>query len=207
MWSYIARRVLQGVLVLWLVSLMIFSLVRILPGDAILMQLDQAAAPTPEVLARARQELGLDRPLLEQYRIWMGGVLRGDLGNSLTSRRPVAQELLKRLSLTCHLAVLSMGIALLIALPIGILSAVRQDTATDYLGRFIAVLGLSLPDFWLATVAITFLAIWVGWIPPIGFAPSWVDPARSLSQLLIPAAVVGARLYAGAMHMTRSSLL
>src|SRR5262245_63681837 len=147
MWGYVARRALQGILVLWLVSILIFSLIRILPGDAIIMQLDQAAAPTPDVLARARQELGLDRPLLEQYRIWMGGVLHGDLGRSLTSRRPVTQELLKRISLTCHLAVLSMGIALLIALPVGILSAVRQDTTTDYVGRFIAVLGLSLPDF------------------------------------------------------------
>jgi len=207
MWGYVARRALQGILVLWLVSILIFSLIRILPGDAIIMQLDQAAAPTPEVLARARQELGLDRPLLEQYRIWMGGVLRGDLGRSLTTRRPVADELLKRVSLTCHLAVLSMGIGLLIALPIGILSAMRQDTAADYVGRFIAVLGLSLPDFWLATVIITFLAIWVGWIPPIGFAPIWDEPKRALSQLLIPAAIIGARLAAVSMRMTRSSLL
>ncbi len=207
MWGYVARRALQGVLVLWLVTGLIFSLVRILPGDAILMQLDQAAAPTPEVLARARQELGLDRPLLQQYRIWIGGVLQGDLGRSLTTRRPVTQELLKRISLTCHLAVLSMGIGLLLALPIGILSAVRQDTTTDYVGRFIAVLGLSLPDFWLATVAITFLAIWVGWIPPIGFAPIWTDPGRNLSQLLIPATIIGARLAAVSMRMTRSSLL
>ena len=207
MWSYLARRVLQGLLVLWLVSFLIFSLVRILPGDAIIMQLDQAAAPTPEVLARARQELGLDRPLLQQYRIWMGGVLQGDLGRSLTTRRPVSQELAKRISLTCHLAALSMAIGLLIAVPIGILSAVRQDTTTDYIGRFVAVLGLSLPDFWLATVAITFLAIWVGWIPPIGFAPIWDDPGRSLSQLLIPATIIGARLAAVSMRMTRSSLL
>ena len=207
MWSYIARRLLQGALVLWLVSLLIFSLVRILPGDAILMQLDQAAAPTPEQLARAREELGLDRPLLQQYGVWMSGVLRGDLGRSLTSRRPVTQELAKRISLTCHLAVMSMGIALLIALPVGILAAVRQDTTADYVGRFIAVLGLSLPDFWLATVAITFLAIWFAWIPPIGFAPLWEDPGRNLSQLLIPASIIGARLAAVSMRMTRSSLL
>jgi len=207
MWSYLALRVLQGLLVLWLVSLLTFSLVHILPGDVIVMQLDQAAAPTPEVLARARQELGIDRPLFEQYRTWMGGVLQGDLGRSLTTRRPVMQELLKRVNLTCHLAVLSMAIALLIAVPIGILSAVRQDTATDYVGRFVAVLGLSLPDFWLATVAITFLAIWVGWIPPVGFAPIWVDPERNLSQLLIPAGIIGARLAAVSMRMTRSSLL
>jgi peptide/nickel transport system permease protein len=207
MWHYITRRVLQGLLVLFLVSFLVFSLVRILPGDAILMQLDQAAAPTPENLEKARQELGLDRPFLEQYRTWMAGVLRGDLGYSLTSRRPVSQELLKRVSLTSHLAVLSLLIALLIALPIGVLSAVRQDTVADYCGRLFAILGLSLPDFWLATVVITFLAIWFRWIPPIGFAPIWVDPARNLSQLLIPAVIIGARLAAVSMRMTRSSLL
>jgi peptide/nickel transport system permease protein len=207
MWHYITRRVLQGLLVLFLVSFLVFSLVRILPGDAILMQLDQAAAVTPENLEKARQELGLDRPFLEQYRTWMGGVLRGDLGYSLTSRRPVSQELLKRVSLTSHLAVMSLCIALLIALPVGVLSAVRQDTVADYLARLFAIVGLSLPDFWLATVVITFLAIWFRWMPPIGFAPIWVDPARNLSQLLIPALIIGARLAAVSMRMTRSSLL
>jgi peptide/nickel transport system permease protein len=207
MWTYLSRRLLHGILVLFLVSLLVFSLVRILPGDAILMQLDQAAAPTPEVLAHARQELGLDRPFLEQYRTWISGVARGDLGNSLTTRRPVTQELLKRINLTFHLAVMSLIIALLIALPVGVLSAVRQDTVSDYLGRLVAILGLSLPDFWLATVIVTFLAIWFQWIPPIGFAPIWADPARSLSQLLIPAAIIGARLAAVSMRMTRSSLL
>src|SRR2546428_4999211 len=205
--TYIARRVLHGLLVLWLVSFAIFSLVRILPGDAVLMELDQAAAPTPENLEKARQELGLDRPFLEQYRTWMAGVLQGDRGYSLTSRRAVSQELLKRVSLTSHMAVLSLLIALLIALPISVLSAVRQDTMADYCGRLFAILGLSLPDFWLATVVITFLAIWFRWIPPIGFAPIWVDPTRNLSQLLIPAAIIGARLAAVSMRMTRSSLL
>jgi peptide/nickel transport system permease protein len=205
--TYIARRLLQGVLVLWLVSLLTFSLVRILPGDAVIMQLDQAAAPTPETLARARQELGIDRPFLAQYRTWIAGAVQGDLGRSLISRRPVTQELLKRINLTSHLTVLSIIVALLIALPIGVLSAVRQDTASDYVGRSLAVLGLSLPDFWLATVVITFLAIWFQWIPPIGFAAIWDDPARCLSQLTIPAAIIGARLAAVSMRMTRSSLL
>jgi peptide/nickel transport system permease protein len=205
--TYIARRVVQGLLVLWLVSFAVFSLVRILPGDAVLMQLDAAAAPTPEQLARARQELGLDRPFLEQYRTWMSGVAHGDLGRSLITRRPVTQELAKRISLTSHLAVMSMIVALLIALPIGVLAAVRQDTPADYVGRLGAILGLSLPDFWLATVVITFLAIWFHWIPPIGFAPIWQDPTRNLSQLLIPAAIIGARLAAVSMRMTRSSLL
>jgi peptide/nickel transport system permease protein len=205
--TYLARRLLQGLLALWLVSLLIFSLVRILPGDAVIMQLDQAAAPTPEVLQRAREELGLDRPFLAQYRTWIIAAAQGDLGRSLITRRPVTQELLKRINLTVHLAVLSVIVALLIALPIGVLSAVRQDTAGDYLGRLFAILGLSLPDFWLATVAITFLAIWFQWIPPIGFAPLWADPGRCLSQLMIPALIIGARLAAVSMRMTRSSLL
>jgi peptide/nickel transport system permease protein len=205
--SYIARRIVQGLLVLWLVSFAVFSLVRILPGDAVLMQLDAAAAVTPEQLARARQELGLDRPFFEQYRAWMTGVVHGDLGRSLITRRPVTQELGKRISLTSHLAVMSMIVALLIALPIGVLAAVRQDTPADYVGRLGAILGLSLPDFWLATVTITFLAIWFHWIPPIGFAPIWQDPVRNLSQLLIPAVIIGARLAAVSMRMTRSSLL
>ena len=205
--TYIARRILQGLLVLWLVSLAVFSLVRILPGDAVIMQLDQAAAPTPETLMRARQELGLERPFLAQYRTWIAGAVHGDLGRSLITRRPVTQELLKRINLTSHLAVMSVIVAMLIALPIGVLSAVKQDTTSDYVGRFFAILGLSLPDFWLATVAITFLAIWVQWIPPIGFAPLWEDPARCLGQLLIPAFIIGARLAAVSMRMTRSSLL
>ena len=205
--TYVARRVLQGLLVLWLVSLAIFSLVRILPGDAVIMQLDQAAAPSPETLARARQELGLERPFLAQYRTWITGALHGDLGRSLITRRAVTSELGKRISLTSHLAVMSIIVAMLIALPVGVLSAVKQDTASDYLARFFAVLGLSLPDFWLATVAITFLAIWVQWIPPVGFAPLWEDPARCLAQLAIPALIIGARLAAVSMRMTRSSLL
>ena len=205
--TYIARRVLQGLLVLWLVSLAIFSLVRILPGDAVIMQLDQAAAPTPEVLARARQELGLERPFLDQYRAWVTAALHGDLGRSLITRRTVTGELGKRINLTSHLAVMSIIVAMLIALPVGVLSAVKQDTASDYVARFFAVLGLSLPDFWLATVAITFLAIWVQWIPPVGFAPLWEDPARCLGQLAIPALIIGARLAAVSMRMTRSSLL
>jgi peptide/nickel transport system permease protein len=205
--TYVARRVLQGLLVLWLVSLAIFSLVRILPGDAVIMQLDQAAAPSPETLARARQELGLERPFLAQYRTWITGALHGDLGRSLITRRSVTSELGKRINLTSHLAVMSIIVAMLIALPIGVLSAVKQDTASDYLARFFAILGLSLPDFWLATVAITVLAIWVQWIPPVGFAPLWEDPARCLGQLAIPALIIGARLAAVSMRMTRSSLL
>src|SRR5256885_15882146 len=164
--TYIARRVLHGLLVLWLVSLAIFSLVRILPGDAVIMQLDQAAAPTPETLTRARRELGLERPFLAQYRTWITGAVQGDLGRSLITRRPVTHELLKRINLTSHLAVMSIIVALLIALPIGVLSAAGPDTTGDYVGRLLAILGLSLPDFRLAAVGTTFLPLWVQWVTP-----------------------------------------
>src|SRR5258705_1077443 len=205
--TYVVRRALNGLVVLWRVPIVIFSVVRTPPGDAVIMQLARPAAPPPEILSRARQELGLERPFLAQYRTWISGAVQGDLGRSLITRRPVMNELLKRINLTSHLAVMSIIVAMLIALPIGVLSAVKQDTASDYVARVFAVLGLSLPDFWLATVAITFLAIWVQWIPPIGFAPLWEDPARCLGQLLIPALIIGARLAAVSMRMTRSSLL
>src|SRR5262245_28604922 len=151
MWSYIVRRTLQGVLVLFLVSLTVFALVRSLPEDVIMMQLDQAAALSNEDLERARQELGLDRPFWQQYVTWIRGVLHGDLGYSLTSRKPVSAELGKRVALTCHLAILALCVALLIAMPVGIMSAVWQDTVADYMGRLYAIIGLSFPDFWLAT--------------------------------------------------------
>src|SRR5262249_23383235 len=125
--TYVARRVLQGLLVLWLVSLAIFSLVRILPGHAVIMQLGQGAAPPPATPgARGRRERGLERPSRAQSRPWSGGARRGVLGRSLTPRRSVTSELGKRISLTSHLAVMSIIVAMLIALPVGVLSAVKQ---------------------------------------------------------------------------------
>src|SRR2546429_666904 len=174
--SYIARRIVQGLLVLWLASLGVFSLGRILPRGVVPLQLDGPAGATAEMLARARQELGLDRPFLQQYRTWMAGVAHGDLGRSLISRRPVTQELAKRISLTSHLAVMSMIIALLIALPIGVLAAVRQDTPADYVGRLSAILGLSLPPFWLGTLTLPFLAPRFPWVPPPAFPPALGGP-------------------------------
>jgi peptide/nickel transport system permease protein len=207
MWVYVMRRLLQGILVLLLVSLSVFSLIRMLPGDAILMQLDQAAALSKEDLARARQELGQDRPFWQQYGGWLSGVMRGDLGRSLTSRRAVSEELGKRVLVTFHLAIMALLVALGIAIPIGILSAVQRDTVMDYIGRLCAIAGLSFPDFWLATVAITFMAIWWHWMPPMGFEPIWAEPLKCFLQLIIPALIIGARLSAVLMRMTRSSLL
>ena len=204
---YVLRRVLLAILVLWLVHLLVFSMVRLFPGDVVMMRLAQDATMTKESYERARQELGIDRPFLVQYGETMGDLLRGDLGDSLLSGRPVKDELGDRVWLTLHLAIMSLIIALLIAIPIGILSAIRQDTPADYGGRFFSILGLSLPDFWTGVVAILIMSLWFHWLPPRGFEEIWVDPIKVFQQLGIPALIIGFRFSAIIMRMTRSSML
>jgi peptide/nickel transport system permease protein len=191
MWQYVARRCLLALLVLLLVSFVVFSLVRMLPGDTVLLQLSEFGALTPEALEQARRELGLDRPFLEQYGTWMWGLLRGDLGESLTTGRPVSEMLARRINVTLHLAIMSLIISLVVAIPIGILSAIRQDSVLDYGGRLFAILGLSLPNFWIGVVVITYLAIWFNWVPVRALEPIWVNPLKTLPQIIIPAAIIG----------------
>ena len=204
---YVLQRVLLAILVLWLVHLMVFSMVRMFPGDVVMMRLAQDATMTRESYERARQELGIDRPFLVQYGETMGDLFRGDLGDSLLSGRPVKDELGDRVWLTLHLAVMSLIIALLIAIPIGVISAIRQDTPADYGGRFFSILGLSLPDFWTGVVAILIMSLWFHWLPPRGFEEIWVDPIKVFQQLGIPALIIGFRFSAIIMRMTRSSML
>ena len=204
---YILRRVLLAILVLWLVHLLVFSMVRMFPGDVVMMRLAQDATMTKESYERAKQELGIDRPFLVQYGETMADLFRGDLGDSLLSGRPVKDELGDRVWLTLHLAILSLLIALVIAIPIGIISAIRQDTAADYGGRFISILGLSLPDFWTGVVAVLILSLWFHWLPPRGFEEIWIDPIKVFQQLGIPALIIGFRFSAIIMRMTRSSML
>lgn len=207
MWQYIIQRLLLAILVLWLVHLLVFSMVRMFPGDVVMMRLAQDATMTKESYEAARAELGLNRPFLVQYGSTMKDLLRGDLGDSLLSGRSVADELGDRIGLTLHLAVLSLLIALLMAIPIGVISAIRQDTVADYGGRLFSVLGLSLPDFWTGVVAVLMLSLWFHWLPPRGFEEIWVAPIKTFQQLLIPAAIIGFRFSAVIMRMTRSSML
>ena len=204
---YVLQRVLLAILVLWLVHLLVFSMVRAFPGDVVMMRLAQDATMTKESYERARQELGIDRPFLVQYGETMGDLFRGDLGDSLLSGRPVKDELGDRVWLTLHLAIMSLIIALLIAIPIGVISAIRQDTPADYGGRFFSILGLSLPDFWTGVVAILIMSLWFHWLPPRGFEEIWVDPVKVFQQLGIPALIIGFRFSAIIMRMTRSSML
>ena len=204
---YVLRRVLLAILVLWLVHLLVFSMVRMFPGDVVMMRLAQDATMTRESYERARQELGIDRPFFVQYGETMGGLFRGDLGDSLLSGRPVKDELGDRVWLTLHLAIMSLIIAMLIAIPIGIMSAIRQDTPADYGGRLFSILGLSLPDFWTGVVAILIMSLWFHWLPPRGFEEIWIDPIKVFQQLGIPALIIGFRFSAIIMRMTRSSML
>jgi peptide/nickel transport system permease protein len=154
-----------------------------------------------------REKLGLSRPLYVQYLEWAGRVVRGDLGESLWTRRPVLEEIGHRLPVTLELALLALAFALVIAIPVGIVSATRQDTLRDYLARSAAILGLSVPGFWLATLLIVLPAIWWGWRPLTGFIDFARDPWGHLTQLLLPALILGIAAAAALMRLTRGMLL
>ena len=202
---YLAKRVLVAVPSLLIASLIVFTLPRLIPGDvvALMLQEKQYAKDLEEL----RAKLGLDRALHVQYTEWLGRAVRGDLGVSLWTGRPVLQELGERLPVTLELALFATVFALLIALPIGILSAARQDTLADYLARSVAIMGLSVPGFWLATLILVLPAIWWGWRPLTGFTEFTKDPVAHVTQLLLPSAIIGVASGAALMRLTRGMLL
>ena len=207
MTNYIIRRLIGAALVLFLMSIVVFRLVHWLPGDALLVKLGEAGRIPPDKLAQARQEMGIDRPLYAQYATWLGGVLRGDLGRSLIWDESVTQRIRKGLPITLELAVLASAVALLTAIPIGVLSAIKQDTPIDYVTRVIAVLGLAVPGFWLATLALLYLTLWFGWTPPLRYTPIWEDPKTNLQTFILPSLILGFSLGASLTRMTRSTVL
>jgi peptide/nickel transport system permease protein len=202
---YLAKRLLIAIPSLVIASLIVFTLPRLIPGDAVqLMLAEKAYAKDVEEL---RAKLGLDRPLPVQYVEWLGRVTRGDLGESLWTRRPVVQEIGQRLPVTLELAFVALAFALLIALPVGVVSAARQDTIQDYLARSAAILGLSVPGFWLATLLIVLPAIWWGWRPVTEFTEFSTSPLLHVAQFLLPALILGIAAGAALMRLTRSMLL
>jgi peptide/nickel transport system permease protein len=205
--KYVLRRVLFAVPVLVLSSLIVFGLMRVMPGDALTVLMGESGNVGERELAKLRKDLGLDRPYHEQYALWLWQMVSLNPGDSIFTNEPIVVSLRKAIPVTLELAALAMIIGLVVAVPIGVLSATRQDTASDYAGRVVAVSGLSLPDFWLGTLVITFAAIWFHWIPPIGYVSLWESPWRNLQQFLLPAAVLGFRLSAATMRMTRSTVL
>ena len=208
--AYIIRRLLLIVPTLFILSILVFLSVRFLPGDAIDAMLGKAEFISGEVDREAlEQMLGLDLPAHVQYGRWIGGILRhGSLGHSLLgSRGAVEEKLIDRLPVTIELGVLAILIGLLIALPVGIYSAVRQDTAADYVGRSVAILGLATPNFWLATMVVLYPSLWWAWSPPMAWVPFSEDPLGNLGVLIIPSVILGTAMAAATMRLMRTMML
>ena len=207
MYKYVARRLMLAIPVLLLSSLIVFSLMRVMPGDALIALMGESGNVGARELAKLRKDMGLDRPYYEQYGMWLWQMASLNPGYSIFTNEPIAVALKKFIPVTLELATLALILGLLIAIPVGVLSATRQDTAPDYAGRVVAISGLSLRDFWLGTLVITFAALWFHWIPPIGYTSFWEAPLTNIQQFLLPAAVLGFRLSAATMRMTRSTVL
>jgi peptide/nickel transport system permease protein len=202
---YIVRRILAMLPVLFLVSVIVFSLIHLTPGDPAITMLGEEA--TPEAVAALRAKLGLDQPLPVQYLRWVGSVLQGDLGRSIRSNQPVSEAIAQRLPVTLELAILSVLIGVAIAIPVGIVSAMRRNSPLDTASTGAALLGVSLPNFFLAILLIFIFSVHLRWLPPIGYTPRADGVLDNLKRMLMPAITLGTALSAIVMRMTRSSLL
>ena len=207
--AYVIRRLLLIIPTLLILSVIVFLLVRFIPGDVIDMMQGEMMLTAGEIdregLERA---LGLDQPIHVQYGRWIGDiVLHGSLGQSLLGRFSVNERIAGRLPVTIQLGATALVIGLLIALPVGIYSAIRQDTAADYVGRSVAVIGLATPNFWLAVMVMLYPAIWWGWSPPMRLIRFTDDPLGNLGMFIIPGVILGTAMAAATMRMTRTMML
>lgn len=202
---YVLRRLVIAIPSLLIASLIVFTLPRLIPGDVVQLMLEEKAYGKD--LADLRAKLGLDRPIPVQYVDWVRRLARGDLGESLWTRQPVLGELARRMPVTLMLGFLSLAVAVVIGVPIGILSAVRPDGALDFFARSAAILGLSVPGFVQAIVVILLPAIWWGWTPRMGFTELAEGPATYLLQFVLPAIILGTASAAAIMRLTRGMLL
>lgn len=205
MTRYIGRRLLHTLPVLLLVSVIVFALINLIPGDpALLMAGGEAGREAVEAL---RKQMGLDRPVVVRYLIWLGHVLRGDLGKSVRDGRPVLDVLLLKLPVTVQLAMVSLFVAWAIAVPAGVLAAWKRNSLLDYTATTVALAGISIPNFWLGIMLIYLFAVNLRWLPPSGYVEPWIDPVRSLKLTILPAIVLGTALAALVMRLLRSSML
>jgi peptide/nickel transport system permease protein len=209
--SYLIKRLLLVIPTVILITMIVFLSVRFVPGDVIdLMVQDMAstAAMGTDLSGDSlRQSLGLDMPVHIQYLRWLGDIVHGDLGNSLWTRTSITGEVLKHLPVSMELGVMAILISMLISIPIGILSAVRQDSWADYIGRTVAVLAISLPGFWIATIVIVYPSVWWNWSPSIFYIPITKDFWGNIVQFIIPSAILGMVLSGTTMRMTRTMML
>jgi peptide/nickel transport system permease protein len=188
-------------------SIIIFLMLRLLPGDIVDIIVGTDAQTDSASRERLRDAMGLSDPLYEQYARWIWGLLQGDPGNSLRSGKPVSELLGRALPVTVEMALLSILIAAVVAIPLGVISAVRRDTGTDYVARIVGLIGLSLPNFWIATLLLLFTSKAFGWVPPIRYIPFREDPIGNLKQFGLPAFAVSIQMMAIIMRMTRTTML
>ncbi len=219
--AYVVRRFLLMIPTLGIVTVIVFLLVRFIPGDVIDMMMAQmseqsgmGAELTEEYL---REAMGLDQPMHVQYGRWLGvwpqetgevsGIFQGDLGESLWKNESIVQEIIQRLPVSLELGVIALLTAWIIAIPIGVYSAIRQDTWGDYVGRTIAILAISLPSFWIGTMVIVYPSIWWGWTPSLEYIPIVRDLGVNLVQFMIPGFIMGMVMSGTTMRMTRTMML
>jgi peptide/nickel transport system permease protein len=203
--AYLIRRFFLMLLTLFGMSVLIFLLLRVMPGNISDILFESAGLVNPAEKAKIEKELGLDLPLVVQYSNWISGLVRGDLGYAYVSEKPALDEILPRIPITAKLAVLALFFSIVLGVPLGVISAVKQDTPLDYALRVVSLSGLSLPSFWLALLILMGFVHFLGWIPIYTDKPASIW--HELALLSIPAAAVGFRASALIMRLTRSSML
>ncbi len=207
MLRYILRRVLLMIPVLLGVSLVTFIIIRSIPGDPVQVMLGADRRTTPEQIEAIRASYGLDQSLPVQYLKWLGHVLTGDLGDSLRTKRPLTQELRLRLPVTVELTLMAGIIAAIPAMIFGVLAALRRNSGIDYAATLMTLIGVSVPNFFLATILVLVFSFWLKWLPPVGFKPFTDDPVQNLKTMIMPAVALGLPLAAILMRFVRSSVL
>src|SRR5919198_1615103 len=209
MWQYIVKRLLLMIPTLLGAALVIFLLMNIIPGDVALLIIggDQGGDINAHELAKLRNQLGLNRPLYEQFLSWLWGVVRLDFGKSLWTGAPILEEIMIRLPVTLEIAIFATIVSTIIAIPLGTLAAVRQDSWVDYVVRVVSIGGLAIPAFWTGILIILFLVIYFEWAPPLEYVPFTRDPWENFQQLVWPIVTVGYRNAAVIARMTRSTML
>lgn len=208
MWRYVLQRLLALIPVVFIVSIVTFAFIHLLPGDPVVALMGpEAGNASPERIAARRHELGLDRPLVVQYVDWVGNAVRGDLGVSAVTNQKVSEALSDRFPVTLHLALASLLVAVIIAVPTGITSAYRRNTPLDRVLTILALTGVAMPSFWLGILLILLFAVQFQWLPPSGFVSITTDPLECLRHLVLPAIALGTVQSAVIMRQVRSSLL
>ena len=208
MYKYLFKRALLMLPTLLGVAVVIFFLIRVIPGDVVELRLaGDSSAVSEEVLKSERARFGLDKPGWQQFVTWMAGIARLDFGTSMWTGAPIWEEIKLRFALSLQVAVMATLIADLLAIPLGVLAALKQDTWVDYAVRIFSIAGLATPSFWLGILFILSMLIVFKWLPPMVYTPFWVDPWQNIQQLIWPALAVGYRYSAVATRMTRSAML